>query len=190
MSTDDGSAEYAGQVAAIIGSQPRESTYEPATKQELFVKHRRTPTSLEGMTPIEKQQLAHMFAGQDLARLLADNLVDDDYPLDLEIADVVDDTGAVRYRLFGMNYGAIFLMEAETLECLAFAAQHDLEHWHSDQRPLFWAMDRALRRGDHGFQQPMKFCWWDDKCWDEIADKPRGTLQSEPYIRQQFAGRN
>lgn len=189
MSTDDASAAYGGQVAAIIASQSRDSTYEPANKQDLIITHRRKPTSLDGMTPIEKRQLELMFAGQDLATFLAENFVaEEDYPLDLEIADVVDDTGALRYRLFGMNYGAIFLMAADTLECLAFAAQHDLEHWHADQRPLFWAMDRALRRGDHGFEQPMKFCWWDDKCWAEIADKPRGTVQSEPYIRKQFAG--
>jgi hypothetical protein len=81
-------------------------------------------------------------------------------------------------------------MEPANLECVAFASQHDIEHWHANQRPVFWAMDRALRRNDHGFQQPMKFCWWDDKCWAEIADKPPGTVQSEPYIRKQLAGEN
>jgi hypothetical protein len=30
---------------------------------------------------------------------------------------------------------------------LAFATQHDMEHWSLDQRGLFAGMDRALRAG-------------------------------------------
>jgi hypothetical protein len=33
----------------------------------------------------------------------------------------------------------------------------------------------------------LKFCWWEEKCWNDIADKPRGTVQSHPYIVKQFA---
>jgi hypothetical protein len=193
MSTDDESPEggYAGQVGDIIAAQPRESSYRPAVPVELFVRDRRAPRSLDELAPIERRQLERMFRGQNVAQLLATGMQDDEgdeYPLDLEVAVVVDDKGAPRYRLWGMNYGAVYLMAAESLECIAFAAQHDLEHWHEDQREVFWAMDRAVQRRDHGFGQPMKFCWWDDSCWAKIADAPRGSVQSEPYIRAQFSG--
>jgi hypothetical protein len=183
---------YTGQVADIIASDPRESSYAPAKPVELFVKGRRHPTNAGQLSAIEHQQLVRMFRGEDLDTILRENTNEgmEGMELDLEIANVVDDTGTPRYRMYGMNYGAVYLMEADSLECLAFASQHDLEHWHADQRELFWAMDRAMRRNDHGFQQPMKWCWWKDECWAEIADKPRGTVQSEPYVRQQFAGEN
>lgn len=195
MSLDDDSPEaaYAGQVANILAVQPRESSYRPAKPVELFVKNRRAPTSLDALEPIERLQLERILRGQDVAQILATGVLDDegdDYPLDLEVAIVVDEEGAPRYRLWGANYGSIYLMSADGLECIAFAAQHDLEHWHETQREVFWAMDRAMRRADHGFRQPMKFCWWDDACWEKVAGKPRGTVQSEPYIRAQFAGEN
>jgi hypothetical protein len=191
MSTDDDSAEavYAGQVASIIAGEPRESSYVPAAPVELFVRNRREPTSLDDLEPIERRQVERIFRGQDVARILETGMAeDDDYPLDLEVAVVVDESGTPRYRLWGMNYGAVFLLAADSLECVAFAAQHDLEHWHADQRDVFWAMDRAMRRDDHGFRQPMKFCWWDDSCWEEIAGEPRGSVRSEPYVRKQMAG--
>lgn len=188
MSTDDASKAYGGQVADIIAGADRESSYQPATPVELFVKDRRTPQTVDQLEPIERTQLERMFKGEDLASVLRDGI--EDFPIDLEIAMVVDEAGTPRYRLYGWNFGAVYLMEPASLECVAFAAQHDLEHWRASQREVFWAMDRALRRGDHGFQQPMKFCWWDDKCWAEIAGKEPGTVQSEPYIRSQFAGEN
>lgn len=190
---DEASQVYAEQVAELIAANPRESSWAPAQPVELFVRRRRQPTSLEEIEPIERQQIERMFPGQDLAALLSGNALRDDeleedFPLDLEVAVVVDAEGAPRYRLYGMNYGCIYLMAADSLTCVAFAAQHDLEHWHADQRPIFWAMDRAMRRHDHGFQQPLKFCWWHEPCWEEIVDAERGTVGSEPYLRQQFAG--
>jgi hypothetical protein len=192
---DPASAVYAAQVAGLISASPRASSYQPASPVELFVKDRRAPRSLAELAPIEQLQLERMFRGQDLARLLERNALGDeelegDDPLDVEVALVVDGQGTPRYRLYGMNYGCVYLMEAERLECLAFAAQHDLEHWGAGQRELFWAMDRAMQRGDHGFRQPMKWCWWDDTCWDDLADAEPGTVQSEPSIRRCFAGEN
>lgn len=163
-------------------------SYQPAAPLELFVRNRRTPTTVAELAPLEKKILERLFKGQDLARVLREGVADS--PLDLEIATVIDDAGTPRYCLYGMNFGCVFLMEVDSLECIAYAAQHDLEHWHASQREVFWAMDRALRRNDHGFEQPMKFCWWDDSCWAEIADQPRGTVHSEPNIRQTFAGEN
>lgn len=188
MATDDGSASsvYTGQVSDLIASQSRPSAYRPADPVELFIERRRQVTSLDELAPDERVQLVAMFRGEDVEQLLRDGI--DDMPLDLEVAAVVDAAGALRYRLYGWNFGVIWLMPPSGLDVVAFASQHDLEHWHADQRPIFWAMDRALARTDHGFQQPAKFCWWDEHCWEEIAELPRGTVHSEPYIRKQMAG--
>jgi hypothetical protein len=70
---------------------------------------------------------------------------------------------------------------------LAFATQHDMEHWSLDQRDLFAGMDRSLRAGRHGFTQPLHFCWDDDECWDEIADTPPDSAGGEPYLRENIA---
>ncbi|MBA3463008.1 MAG: hypothetical protein H0T46_23835 [Deltaproteobacteria bacterium] len=190
MSTDDGSPSsvYGDQVAGIIAGQPRDSSYVPAKPMELFVKNRRMPASIADLSPIEKLQLEKMFGNESLEQALRDGI--EDMPMDLEIADVVDEHGTPVYRLYGWNYGVVYLMKPEALECVAFGCQHDLEHWNTSQRDVFWAMDRAMRRDDHGFQQPMKFCWWEQKCWDELAGSEPGSVQSEPYTRQQFAGRN
>jgi hypothetical protein len=191
MSTDDDSASgvYTGQVADIIAAEPRASSYQPAKPVELFVKHRRTPTSVADLGPIERMQFERMWKGQDADAILRDG-DEETGPLDVEVATVVDEHGTPRYTLWGWHYGVVYLMDAAGVDCLAFACQHDLEHWHADQRELFWAMDRAMRRNDHGFRQPMKFCWWEDKCWAEIADLPKGNVQSEAYVRAQFAGEN
>ena len=187
--------EYQSQVADIIAAQPRESSYVPPEPVELFVKNRRQVTSVTDLADIEKRQLERIWRGENLEARLAkgaftDEELGEDFPDELEVAEVVDDKGVVRYRLWGMNYGCIYLMGGDSLECVAFAAQHDLEHWTVDQRPIFWAMDRAMRRDKHGFAQGLKFCWWEQKCWDEIAELEPGTAQSHPYIRRQFAGEN
>jgi hypothetical protein len=190
MSTDDANA-YGGQVADIIAAQPRASTFTPAVALALFIKDRRALTSIDQLAPIERRQMTRMWQGVDLAELIAKGTMDDegdDFPLDLEVATVVDDSGTIRYRIYGNNYGGMYLMEADRLECVAFASQHDVERWHTSQRDLFWAMDRAMRRGDHGFQQPISFDWWGDSRWSEIAGKPPGTMYSAPYILKTFSG--
>jgi hypothetical protein len=198
MTTSDRSPNeaYAEQVANIIDATPRTGSHQPARAVELFIKNRRTPTSVEGLPPQEKVELERMFRGQDLATILETGMMseggredfDDSYPLDLEVADVVDDRDAVVYRMYGMNYGAMFLMRTDRLECVAFASQHSVELWRLEQREVFWAMDRALRRGGHGFKQPVSFEWSNDERWAEIAKKDPGTVASEPYVRKQFAG--
>lgn len=186
MTTDDAPSAYGSQVADIIAGQARASSYAPAAPVELFIARRRAITALDQLEPEEHAQLVAMCRGDDLATLLRDGI--DDFPMELEAAAVVDDAGALRYRLYGWSFGVIWLMPPSGLDVVAFASQHDLEHWHVDQRPIFWAMDRALARGGHGFRQPAKFCWWEERCWDEVADAPRGTVGSEPHLRRQLAG--
>jgi hypothetical protein len=184
---DDASDAYAGQVAAIIASTPRNSTYVPANPMELRIVRRRQPQSVGELVPEERVQLAAIVAPEPLEKVLSPDYTVDDFPLNLEVAEVVDEHGTVRYRLYGWDFGVGYLMPASGLDVVAMSCQHDLEHWNVDQRAVFWAMDRAYSRGDHGFQQPLKFCWWDEKCWDELKDKPRGTVQSEPFVREHLA---
>jgi hypothetical protein len=190
MAADDESpsSAYRGQVAQIIGGAARASSFTPAKAVELYVKNRRAPKSVAELDPSEQAQFAKMWPGQDLDRLLQFGDETEDMPLDVEVADVVDAQGTHLYTMWGMNYGVLFLMAAGTLDCVAFASQHNVEKWGTDQRDLFWAMDRALRRGDHGFRQPLEFAWYEDARWAEIAGKPRGTLYSEASVRRQFGG--
>jgi hypothetical protein len=181
---------YNDQVAGIIAATPV-GGYQPEHPVELFIANRRVPTTLEGLVAQERVELERMWVGQDLSTLLATGMSsadeDEPYPLDLEVADVVTETGELRYRIYGMNYGAMFLMRADRVECVAFASQHSVERWRLDQRDLFWAMDRALRRGGHGFMQPVHFEWASDAQWAEIATMTPGTVASEPSVRKQFA---
>lgn len=78
-------------------------------------------------------------------------------------------------------------MDADSLNVVAFATQHIVEHWNTAQRPVFFAMDHALQRAGHGFQQPHQWCWWDDDHWAVVASKPPGSMYSESYIRKFFA---
>jgi hypothetical protein len=190
MTTKSPTDAYNEQVSAIIGDAPAGS-YRPETAVELFITNRRIPTSIAGLSAQEKVELERMWRGQDLAALLASGMSsaeeDEPYPLDLEIADVVTAAGELLYRIYGMNYGGMFLMRADRLECVAFASQHSVEYWRTAQRDLFWAMDRALRRGGHGFMQPVHFEWTNDARWADLATKTPGTVASEPYVRKQFA---
>jgi hypothetical protein len=180
----DPSKVYKAQVAAIVAGQPR-SSYQPAAPLELVLQDRRLVTALDQLAPVERAHLDRMFRDPDLETALRDGV--EDFPIDLELASLVDDKGALRYRLYAMNFGAVYVMEPEGFTCVAFASQHHVEHWHADQRDLFWAIDRALRRPGHGLNQPLHFCWADEACWARIADKPRGTVASEPYIVRAMA---
>jgi hypothetical protein len=105
----------------------------------------------------------------------------------VEVAEVVDPLGTIRYHLFGWNFGVGYLLPPHGMDVIAFASQHDIEHWNADQRDLFVAMDTALKAPGHGFRQPLSFCWWDDSCWAALAGKQPGTIGSEPHLRQTFA---
>ena len=162
--------------------------YRPATPVELYIITHPTPTTPDLLAPIERAHLERIFQGDDLARILREGTRDgDEFPLDLELAAVVDERGRVRYRLYAMSLGVVYLMDAYRVACVSFASQHEHEHWRADQRELFWAMDHALRRGDHGVRQPMQFNWWDDARWAGVVDARRRRLHSEPDIRRQFA---
>jgi len=178
---------YGSIVGNLIASVPRDSSYSPQHPLELHIVRRRQPHGVDELAPEERAQLTAIFAPDPLEVVLGEDYVIDDCPLELEVAEIIDQTGAVRFRLYGWNYGVGYLMPARGLEVVAMGCQHDMEHWHVDQRDIFWAMDHAYRRGDHGFRQPLKFCWWEQECWDDIADKPRGSVGSEPYLRASLA---
>jgi hypothetical protein len=140
--------------------------------------------SVTDLVPAELVQLRvvwYLEEGPSLNEVLADE------ETGVEAAEVVDENGAVRYRLYGWNYGVGYLFPAEGLDVVAFGSQHDIEHWSPAQRDLFAGMDRALRAGGHGFTQPLHFCWDNDSCWSDIADAEPHTVGSEPYLRQLFA---
>ena len=187
--SDDADREYQRQVAASIAARSRESAYVPDAPIELFITRRRQPGSMAELDEIERLQLERIAAPHDPEKILAGEplVEEDDSSLDIEVALVVDHDGTPRYRLWGGNYGWGFLMAADSLECVAYTAQHAMEHWSPTQRPIFWAMDRAWRRGDHDFHQTFEFCWWNDQCWNAIANEEPGTVGSEPSIRAQFA---
>lgn len=172
---------YTGQVADILASAPRASDYQPEVELHLTVTGARAPTALDQLDEEELRQLTAILGDGEVFRALTD----EEYGL--EAAQVVDETGALRFRLYGWNYGVGYLMAPTGLEIIAFGAQHDLEHWRITQRDLFVAMDRAMLRPGHGFHQPLSFCWWRQSCWDELADTVPGTVGSEPYLRKQLA---
>lgn len=188
MSTKESATDaYNQQVRAIVDG-PHAGDYRPAQPVELFITNRRVPTNIDGLTAAEQLELERMWRGWDLARLLATGITQDDdaYPLDLEIADVITNSGELLYRIHGMNYGGMYLMRADRLECVAFASQHSVEIWRPEQRDLFWAMDRALGRGGHGFRQPIYFGGWaDEKRWADLATV-RPSAFNEACVRAQF----
>lgn len=174
------SATYNAVVSETIDSRPRDSSYRPESPLRLTITGRRQPRRVDELDPEEREQLEAFFSEP-----LDEMLGDPEY--ELETAEVRDDAGELRFRLYGWNYGGGALFAPRGLSLVAYAAQHDLEHWNLDQRPIFHAMDAALRAKGHGFQQPLSFCWWNDECWDEVAAEEPGTLGSEPYFRARFA---
>lgn len=171
------SSAYRSVVADILQDNPRDSDYRPPRPMLLSIRNSRQPQRLEALAPEEQTQL-HAILGDRLdPSWLQTALSSDEYCV--EVAEVVDDTGTTRYRLYGWNYGVGHLMSASGLVLFASGCQHNMEHWHPDQRPLFYAMDAALRAGGHGFLQPLSFCWWVESCWEDIEDEP-----SAPYPQQ------
>jgi hypothetical protein len=172
---------YAAAVLGSVGAEPQAGTYVPAERLALKIVNRRQPSTPKELGREERAQLGVLLRHTGLAKALAS----DEY--DVEVAEVVDGTGSVCYRLYGWNYGVGYLMAPRGMKIVAFGAQHDLEHWNLAQRDLFYAMDRAMRRKGHGFRQFLKFCWSIDKCWDEIADRKPGTVGSEPAMVKAFS---
>lgn len=173
---------YRSLVAEIIDGRESALPYPPGAPPLTIVRHHR-PRSLDDLAADELVQLhAALFEqeGRPLSALLADE------ENDVEAAEVVDEAGVLRYRLYGWNYGGGILFPPSGVDVVAFAAQHDMEHWSVDQRDLFAGMDRALRAGGHGFTQPLHFCWDDDSCWEEVAGAEPHSVGSEPYLRELF----
>ncbi|HTJ31852.1 MAG TPA: hypothetical protein VL738_01350 [Dactylosporangium sp.] len=174
----DPSSAYRSVVGDIIAARP--TAEPPPDAPDLRISRRRQPQTVADLLPAEVEQLRAVWHDCSLDDVLAD----EEY--EVEAAEVVDAAGIVRFRLYGWNYGVGYLFPPEGLAVVASGAQHDIEHWRLEQRPLFAAMDRALRAGGHGFSQPLHFCWTDDTCWDEIAGAEPGTVGSEPYLRALF----
>ncbi|MET7403792.1 hypothetical protein ABZS66_61015 [Dactylosporangium sp. NPDC005572] len=135
----------------------------PPGTPELHVVRRRRPVTSAELLPAERAQLAKVWQPVDLDDVLLDE------ENEVETAEVVDGHGTLRYRLYGWNYGGGYLFPPDGLEPVASGAQHDMEHRSAGQRPLFAAMDRALKAGGHGFQQPLHFCWENDACWEGLT---------------------
>jgi hypothetical protein len=173
-------AAYSKAVTKQLAKQSRDSTYRPEKPLTLKVQNARMPASVEELGPEERVQLRAVF-GKRLERALGNE------ETQLEAAEVVDETGAIRYRLYGANFGEGYLFPAEGLDLIAFAAQHDVEHWSLSQRPIFYAMDAALRAGSHGFMQPLTFCWWREECWKKLEGTRPGRVGSEPHVRKRIA---
>ncbi|GGM16492.1 hypothetical protein ACFFX1_41125 [Dactylosporangium sucinum] len=131
----------------------------PPGTPSLWIVRRKRPASGAELVPAEREQLASVWRPAELDDVLGD----EEY--EVETAEVVDAAGTLRYRLYGWNYGGGYLFPPEGLDPVAPGAQHSIEHRDAGQRPLFAAMDRALKAGGHGFQQPLDFCWADDACW-------------------------
>jgi hypothetical protein len=185
--SDPASNAYTQAVKEALSAKRAASTYTPPEPLELVVRDRRAPTSTAELSSMERAQFEAMWQGREIERLLAYGDEEDDMPLDVEVATVSDAEGRALYTLWAWNFGVVYLMRVDSLECVAFAAQHALEHWRAEQRPLFWAMDRALEREGHGVQQPMEFCWWDDACWARLEGTTPGMVGSEPHLREHFA---
>ncbi|MEU1280083.1 hypothetical protein [Streptomyces sp. NPDC005805] len=126
---------------------------------ELILSARRTPRSVDELTAVEHEQLASVIGPETLGEFLADE------ENNVELAEIRDTGGTLRHRLYAWNYGVSYLFPATGTDPVARSCQHDVEHWHPGQRPLFAAMDTALRRPGHGFTEPPRFCWRDDACW-------------------------
>lgn len=174
---------YQGAVAEIMESRRPDAPY-PASAPNLTVTAHHRPRTEENLAPAELVQLRAAWGGAE-GMTLAQALADEEF--DIEAAEIVDENGTLRYRLYAWNFGVGYLFPPEGLDIVAFAAQHDLEHWSVRQRDLFAGMDRAMRGPDHGFQQPLHFCWAEDSCWDEIAGAAPGTVRSEPHLREMLA---
>lgn len=184
MSSPDPAGAYRSVVSDILDARRPAVPY-PAGALVLSIVNRRQPLSVAGLAPAEVTQLSAVWYEGEDGVTLDDVLANEEY--EVEAAEVVDASGQLRYRLYGWNFGVGYLFGPDGLDLVAFGAQHDLEHWSGGQRDLFAGMDRALRAGDHGFTQPLHFCWDDDSCWAKVADAEPHTVGSEPYLRRQLA---
>lgn len=100
-------AAYGKAVAKHIAKQSRDSTYRPEKPLTLKVQNARMPASVEELGPEERVQLRAVF-GKRLERALGSE------ETQLEAAEVIDETGAIRYRLYGANFGEGYLFPAES----------------------------------------------------------------------------
>ena len=180
VTAPDAASTYQSLVAEIIDGRQAGVPYPPGAPV-LSITRRHRPATPVDLDPAELAQLTAVWRSEGGATL-AEILADEEHQI--EAAEVHDEAGVLRYRLYGWNYGVGFLFPPTGLDVVAFGAQHDIEHWSVEQRDLFAGMDRALRAGGHGFTQPLHFCWADDTCWDRVAGAEPHSLGSEPYLRR------
>jgi hypothetical protein len=168
---------YRSMVAdAVRARGATSSPYQPEMKRDLRICDVHRPRSVEELCP---EELLHLRAV--LGKKLETHLLDRE--MATECACVRDEgNGEVVLRLYGWGHGSVFLFEASRVCLVAHATQHTVEVWSSSQRPLFFEMDAALRRGDHGLEQPIAFEWWHEDAWDEVRDAEPGTVGSQPWL--------
>jgi hypothetical protein len=153
------------QVREILDPRARNSTYLPQAPPKLALKRYRRPINVDELTEQEQGQLEHIWQPLRVLDVLSEP------ENQLEVAEVVDlDSGQVVYRLWAWNYGVGYLVEADSNELVARGRQRDIDIERLSQRPVFFAMDRALQ-AEPAFQQPLSFGWWDDEKWDNLADE-------------------
>jgi hypothetical protein len=173
----DADDTYRGMVADAVRERARATGYEPEVRRPLVIDGVIRPTKVEDLEAADLLHLRAIFSERLEAHLAGRGRA-------VERALVRDaESGEIVYRLYTWNHGAAYLFDAARVRLVAHATQHTVEVWSLSQRPLFYEMDLALRRGDHDLRQPLSFEHWNDDAWDEVLDAEPGTVASQPWLR-------
>ncbi len=148
-----------------IDARARETSYVPQRPPKLALKRYRRPINVDELTEQEQEQLETIWHPLRVLDVLSEP------ENQLEVADVVDlDSERVVYRLWAWNYGVGYLVEADSNDIVARGRQHHIDILRLAQRPIFYAMDRALQ-AEPSFEQQLSFGWWKDEEWDRLGDE-------------------
>jgi hypothetical protein len=139
---------------------------------ELVLRRYRQPESLAELTAPERVHLSRIWRGHDLGEVL------EDPEHGIEVAEVADVKGQLRYHLYAWNHGACYLVVAGSDEIAAMSSAHYVEAWNIGQRPLFEAMGRALTAAKPRLQQPLYFAWCTDSDWEQLGKDGAGAKRA------------